>query len=68
MDENGSGKPNFFGHRGMTTGRALTANGTIIASLSRATSGSPGLTMPSGPPESANRPTTNGPLLRKSIS
>jgi hypothetical protein len=68
MDENGRGKPNFFGHRGMITGRALTANGTIIASLSRATSGSPGLTMPSGPPESANRPIPYEPLFKKSIS
>ena len=67
-DENGNGKLNFFGHVRLTAVRALIANGISFASLSRATSGKPGLTMPSDPPESANKPTTYGPLLRKSTS
>jgi len=58
IDENGNGKPNFLGQVRVIDGCALMASGISIASLSRATSGRPGLIMRSDPPESANKPTT----------
>jgi hypothetical protein len=68
IDENGNGKLNFLGHVRVIDGCARMARGISIASLSRATSGKPGLTTPSDPPESANKPTTYGPLLKKLTS